>query len=93
MRNGAVKPVNGLSIHSSCQPIGASRSSRMILALFWHACSHEAQAPIRRAVHRFVTRGRNLAAMPTGSVQGLCFLLGLLMAFYLLVPFLELAVL
>jgi hypothetical protein len=26
-------------------------------------------------------------------VQGLCFLLGLLMAFYLLVPFLELAVL
>jgi hypothetical protein len=36
--------------------------------------------------------GRNAIEMPRDGTQGLCFLLGLLLAFYLLVPFLELSV-
>jgi hypothetical protein len=38
------------------------------------------------------SRGRNWIAMPTDSIQGLYFLLGLLLSFYFLVPFLELTV-
>ncbi len=35
---------------------------------------------------------RNPFAMPQTSTQGLCFVLGLLLAFYILAPFLELTV-
>jgi hypothetical protein len=38
------------------------------------------------------SRGRSWLSMPTDSIQGLYFLLGLLLSFYFLVPFLELTV-
>ena len=38
-----------------------------------------------------ITSGRDEIAMPQDSIQGLYFMLGLLLAFYLLMPFLELS--
>ena len=92
MRNGPLKPVNRRSIHAPCQSIsGVSiiTHDSCFVRVRVFAETGDADSPGGSSI---VIRGRNLAAMPTDAIQGLYFLLGLLMAFYLLAPFLELAV-